>query len=927
MSGLRCLTALGLCAGLLLLLPVDAAAQAEGAVAGRVSAAPEDRSLAGAEVLLDNVVAAVADTAGRYRIRSARAGWHRLSARFIGYRGVVLDSVFVRAGATIAVDFTLESNPQELAPLVVTTPYDGVLDPFATATEQTITASDLRDLPVSSLEEAVALSAGAIGTSYRGGRIGEESFIIDGLGLKNRLDASSGGLGIQLPPDFLSEASLATNGFSARYGQALSGMVNVVTREPEERWEGRLAYESDRPLGGALDRGLDRFAARAGGPLWGRVGLVVAADVTGRLDADPVSAPLPTQPLDPRSAEDGPLPHNSGEQWSGAAKLVVPVAERTTVRLLGLHSEDQRLLFDPAYKYDPDLGPAQRLRGDLVSGHVQYLSAPQSKVPTTIDLRVSRFVREFFRGDPAEEVDYALGAITGSRLGFIGEDFARRLDTSGTALPGVIPSSASARTPYGVPAYFFLGFGPRGNLGYNRLGETRAQLDGTLGFRVVDLYAGGEISAQQVRTYQRVLGAQPVGGDVPPPAVSAFSPRSAAGYLEAQARLEDLAVTAGLRYDRFDAASDLAGEARGSQSALSPRFAVSTVLRGATVVASFGRFVQAPDYQFLVDAAFDDTTRTGRFRRGNPDLGFETATQYELSVRVRPRANLSVRAGAYVKRLDGLVASVPLGLDPDSTVFGNADAGSVRGFEVLVEREMRDGVGLRLSYNLQEAEATATDPFLLNRLIAIDPVTGDTVRPSRAEFPLDFDQRHTVTVVGRGKVSPEVGPRILGVHPIGGLEAAVIFRAASGLPYTPIDTTADSTLVLPNSARLPWTNTVDLLVRRPLRLGRLEGGLYVDVRNLLNRRNVFAVRRDTGSPAPDEPAVEELAEEAYQQRSEPIPFESIRYRSYADLNGDGFVAGREELYPMYLAAARDYLQPLFAYGPPRLMRLGVELLF
>ena len=30
---------------------------------------------------------------------------------------------------------------------------------------------------------------------------------------------------------------------------------------------------------------------------------------------------------------------------------------------------------------------------------------------------------------------------------------------------------------------------------------------------------------------------------------------------------------------------------------------------------------------------------------------------------------------------------------------------------------------------------------------------------------------------------------------------------------------------------------------------------------------------------------------------------------------------------MYVAAARDYTQPLFAYGPPRLVRLGVELLF
>ena len=47
----------------------------------------------------------------------------------------------------------------------------------------------------------------------------------------------------------------------------------------------------------------------------------------------------------------------------------------------------------------------------------------------------------------------------------------------------------------------------------------------------------------------------------------------------------------------------------------------------------------------------------------------------------------------------------------------------------------------------------------------------------------------------------------------------------------------------------------------------------------------------------------------------------------ADLDGNGLIEGRGELYPLFLAAARDYSQPLFSYGAPRLFRLGVELLF
>jgi hypothetical protein len=909
------------------IIPAGLLAQAEGAVSGRVRDARTGSGLSEAQILVDDRMRAIADTGGLYRVRGIRSGWHRVGARYIGYRSVVQDSVFVRAGATVTLDFSLESNPMQLDPLVVTAPIDPVLDPLATSTEQKISAADLRDLPVSSLEEALTLSAGSVGESYRGGRLGEESFILDGLGVKNQLDASQGGLGVRIPPDVLSEASLVTNGFSARYGQAISGLVNVVTKEPGNEWQGRLAYEGDRPFGGSWDLGLDRFIAQADGPVVGRIGIVAALDVSGRLDADPVNAPAPTDPRDPRSAAPTLLPHNSGEVWSGLGKIVVPFGDQITVRLLGLHSEDQRLLYDPAYKYELDFAPGQRTRGDLFSGHVQFVSGPGTRKPLIVDARIGRFLRDFMRGTMDGEVDFALGAISGSRFHFIGEDIARAQQDSPDPIPGLTTPELSSSTPWGVPA-FFMGTGSRGELGWNHFGETRGQLDFTYGAgERIDLYAGGEIVRQHVQTFQRALGYLPVGDSVPATALSDFTPTSAAGYLEGQIRLTDLAFTLGLRYDQFNAGSSVPGESRGSQQKLSPRFAVSTVLRGATFVASYGRFSQAPDYQYLVDAAFDDTTRTGRFRQGNPNIGFEDATQYEFSLRVRPTEITSLRLGAYVKRLDGLVASVPLGLDPDSTIFGNADAGTVKGLEVLFERELRGGFGARLIYTLQSAKATATDAFLLNRVISVDPSTGDTIRPARAEFPLDFDRRHTVTAILRSKLSETVGPKVFGVRPLGGFEAAAILQVSSGLPYSRVSASGDSLIGLPNDARLPSIQTLDLLVRRPLRLGGARGGVYLDMRNVLNRRNTVAVRRDTGQPGLGSDGIEALAEAAYLEHPEEIPYESARYRADADVNGDGYIAGRDELFPMYLAAAQDFTQPLFAYGPPRVVRLGLEFLF
>ena len=66
---------------------------------------------------------------------------------------------------------------------------------------------------------------------------------------------------------------------------------------------------------------------------------------------------------------------------------------------------------------------------------------------------------------------------------------------------------------------------------------------------------------------------------------------------------------------------------------------------------------------------------------------------------------------------------------------------------------------------------------------------------------------------------------------------------------------------------------------------------------------------------------------AYNAHPESIPYESTRYRSWADLDHNGYLEGQGELLPLYLAAARDAAQPLFYFGQPRLFRLGVELSF
>ncbi len=909
------------------------AAQTGGAIAGRVRDAVSGRGIAGATIAVDGGrQGAGTDTGGFFRVREVRSGWHRVLVARIGYRAVARDSVLVRSRETNILDVLLQPLALQIESLAVQATPDRVLDPMAPQDLQRITGDEMRRLPVTTVEEAVALSAGAVGESYRGGRLGQQAFVLDGLGVKNQLDASTGSLGVRIPPDILTEASLVTNGFSARYGQAISGLVNVVTKDGGERWEWRVAYESDRPLPEGWDYGIDRLLISGAGPL-GRSGAGIAGvlDFAGRLDADPVNAPLPPEARDPRNANPSLLPHNSGERYDAALKLTVPLLGRQTLRLFGLNSVEQRLLFDPAYKYDPAFAPAQRVRGTLLTGHLQHTSGPGSMNPLTVDLRVGYFDRAFQRGALSQQPMERFGAFTFETFHFLGDDLGKRQDTIAAlaAVPGFEAPDWSDRSPWGVPG-FFVGFGPRGDIAWNRFRELRTQLDVTLGSgHDADFYLGGEIARQQVQTFQRAFAYLPVDSTVPPPTASDFRPVSAAAYAETQLRVEDLAFTMGLRYDQFDGRvpPPIGGRRFGAQRSLNPRLAVSTVLQGATFVATWGRFSQTPDFQYLVDAAFDDTARTGRFRRGNPSLGFEDATQYEFSLRLRPTDITSLRANLYVKRLDGLVASVPLGLDPDSSIFGNADFGTVKGLELIFEREAAHGWGVRVAYTLQAATATATNAFQLLRRIRFDSLLGDTITPARVEFPLDYDRRHSITVVGQTRVSDEAGPRLLGRHVFGGLEAAAIFHYGSGLPYSRTNTGSDTLIGLPNSYRLPSEFSLDALIRRPIRLAGLAGGVYLDVRNLLDRRNIVAVRRDTGQPGLTDATLQVIAQQAYQAHPEGIPYESPRYRSWADLDGNGLVEGPGELLPLYLAAARDFAQPLFYFGAPRVVRLGAELTF
>src|ERR1019366_5389396 len=199
---------------------------------------------------------------------------------------------------------------------------------------------------------------------------------------------------------------------------------------------------------------------------------------------------------------------------------------------------------------------------------------------------------------------------------------------------------------------------------------------------------------------------------------------------------------------------------------------------------------------------------------------------------------------------------------------------------------------------MQKAMATVSNAFNIYNQVFVDPNTHDTIPASRAQFPLDYDRRIAVTAVMTGQIDPAGGFKIFGVRPFAGLEISAVGHYWSGLPYTRTSVVGDTLIGEINGSRLPDQHSFDALLRRPLHIGKFNGSVYVDVRNILNTVNQTSVRRDTGTPNADSATITQMAQGAYNANPNPIPYESPRYRRFADLNGDGIISGATELMPL-----------------------------
>src|SRR5688572_26061266 len=107
------------------------------------------------------------------------------------------------------------------------------IDPTSTAQGITIDKDYLKNIPVPgrTFEAALGAAAGSqgdiLGVAFSGSTSLENQYYVDGV---NTTGLSYGTVGSPVINDFLEEIEIITGGYSAEYGRATGGIVNVVTK-------------------------------------------------------------------------------------------------------------------------------------------------------------------------------------------------------------------------------------------------------------------------------------------------------------------------------------------------------------------------------------------------------------------------------------------------------------------------------------------------------------------------------------------------------------------------------------------------------------------------------------------------------------------------------------------------------------------------
>ncbi len=211
-----------------------------GKISGKITDRTTGEALIGVNVMVAGTgLGATTDVDGYYVILNVPPGYHTVKASMIGYARTEIQEVRVEIDITNTLNIVMSEEVLEGESIVITAERK-VIRMDVAASQRSMDAKGIEELPVTSVSEVLALQAGVSGFSVRGGGTDETSLMIDGIELKDqRTNAPITGI----PLSAVQEISVQTGGFSAEYNNVRSGIVNVVTKDGSGGYSGTVTIK------------------------------------------------------------------------------------------------------------------------------------------------------------------------------------------------------------------------------------------------------------------------------------------------------------------------------------------------------------------------------------------------------------------------------------------------------------------------------------------------------------------------------------------------------------------------------------------------------------------------------------------------------------------------------------------------------------
>lgn len=799
-----------------------ASAQTTGKLLGKVVDTEGDPVIGANIVLLGTRRGAASDLDGDFFILNLPVGKYDVQVSALGYATYTLEDMDIEGELTTNITVTLTPSAIEME--AVTVVYERPpIQKDQTFKVQSLKAADIRELPVNDISQVLELQAGVtrnISTSpvnsqpvfgqfatvptdgfhFRGGREGEVEYLYDGIPVRDDL---WGGFEVDaINGEGLEDFSVYSGTFGAEYGEAMSGvMVFNPISQIKDNLDWYLSGSTDRlggtpePNGGSDNTYSGEMHLSGPVPAINNMGFSLTSRyyttdgyIYGYLYPNWVDSEGKDKSGDPVE-----VPMQYRDVFLSSGKLMYQMGENVRVDLGGFAGESQSGAYNHYFKYNPYGTPRVDLNQTLAYMKLNHALSQR----TYYTVLLSRYDREFHSSVWDNAEDYAVIPQNGSgEFSISGEDW----------------------------VYFDSRY-----LRYSGEAKLTSQVNN------LNLVSGGVEFDQAYADLRRLN----------PDGFSAiedykYEPTKTSYYLTDKMEFNAIGMilNLGLRFDAVDPKRKFPANIEDTQNSpaenvdpsyyLSPRIGVSYPISDmAAFHFGYGHYNQYPNFykvyqganvNYRLYPAPNIQSVSGAIAVG--DIKEEKTINYEGGVQTRLGERATLDVTGFYRETSNLIGTVIIE-DINGTRFSaleNINYATVKGLEFTLRKMFSHRFSAFLNYTYSQTQVSSS--LFFNQPTDV----------SRT-FLADWDQPHVFS----GSVSFKM-PHDWGFTLTGG--------ASSGFPYT-------FNSFAPNEERGPAIINLDSYIYKDFKFGGMSQRLYLQINNVLNRRNVWWVYADSGKPGVD----------------------------------------------------------------------------